>query len=218
MKLTIHNLAKSFSRADETIPLFQGLDLSLSPGEAITILGPSGSGKTTLLRIINGLETPDAGEVLFDEQNIFALPESERRAFRLKHIGFSDQYARMLPQLTALENTLLPALGTSQNLTEYAKDILADFGMAKRLHFFPSQLSGGERQRVALARALLLSPDFLLLDEPTSALDAKRSNSLLALIRKINLEKKTSILLVTHNTRVLDFFPKSIYLDTEDNP
>ena len=102
MNLTITDLTKTFTRADERIELFHDFDLTLNAGEALTVLGPSGSGKTTLLRMIAGLEPPDAGTILFDDKNIFELSPEERRAFRLRHIGFADQYARMLPQLTAL--------------------------------------------------------------------------------------------------------------------
>ena len=212
MNLTITDLTKTFSRADETIELFHDFSLDLNTGEALTVLGPSGSGKTTLLRMIAGLEQPDSGTIRFDGQDIFGMPPEERRAFRLHHIGFADQYARMLPQLTALENVQIPAVSEGKDYTARAKELLTEFGMAKRLDHFPAELSGGELQRVVLARALILEPEFLLLDEPTSALDAARSDSLLELLRDVNRTHGTAILLVTHNPRVLDFFPRSVSL------
>ena len=212
MNLTITDLTKTFSRADETIELFHDFNMILNAGEALTVLGPSGSGKTTLLRMIAGLEPPDAGKILFDGQDLFGMSPEDCRAFRLHHIGFADQYARLLPQLTALENAQIPAASENKDHAARAKELLTEFGLAKRLDHFPAELSGGELQRVVLARALLLGPEFLLLDEPTSALDAARSDSLLELLRDVNRTHGTAILLVTHNPRVLDFFPRSVSL------
>ena len=212
MNLTITDLSKTFTRADERIELFRDFNLTLNAGEALTVLGPSGSGKTTLLRMIAGIEPPDGGTILLDGQNMFEMPPEERRAFRLHHIGFADQYARMLPQLTALENVQIPATGEGRDCSARAKELLTEFGLGKRMDHFPAELSGGELQRVVLARALILEPEFLLLDEPTSALDAARSDSLLELLRDVNRTHGTAIVLVTHNTRVLDFFPRSVSL------
>ena len=212
MNLTITDLTKTFSRADETIELFHDFNMILNAGEALTVLGPSGSGKTTLLRMIAGLEPPNEGKILFDGQNFFEMSSEERRAFRLRHIGFADQYARMLPQLTALENVQIPAAGEGKDCSDRAKQLLEEFGLGKRTEHFPSELSGGELQRVALARALILEPEFLLLDEPTSALDAARTDAMLELLQQVNRTHGTAILMVTHNTRVLDFFPRSVSL------
>ena len=212
MNLTVTDLTKTFTRADERIELFHEFNLNLNAGEALTVLSPSGSGKTTLLRMIAGIEPPDEGEILFDGKNIFEMSPEERRAFRLHHIGFADQYARMLPQLTALENVQIPAAGEGKDCSACAKRLLDEFGLGKRTDHFPSELSGGELQRVALARALILEPEFLLLDEPTSALDAARTDSMLELLQQVNRTHGTAILMVTHNTRVLDFFPRSVSL------
>ena len=212
MNLTVTDLTKTFTRADERIELFRDFDLTLNAGEALTVLGPSGSGKTTLLRMIAGIEPPDAGKILFDDHNIFEMNSEDRRAFRLHHIGFADQYARMLPQLTALENVQIPAAGEEKDCSARAGQLLDEFGLGKRMDHFPSELSGGELQRVALARALILEPEFLLLDEPTSALDAARTDSMLELLQQVNRTHGTAILMVTHNTRVLDFFPRSVSL------
>ena len=212
MNLTVTDLTKTFTRADERIELFRDFNLTLNAGDVLTVLGPSGSGKTTLLRMIAGIEPPDAGTILFDGQDIFEMTPGERRAFRLHHIGFADQYARMLPQLTALENVQIPAAGEGKDCSARARQLLEEFGLGKRVDHFPSELSGGELQRVALARAMILEPEFLLLDEPTSALDAARSDSMLELLRQVNRTHGTAILMVTHNTRVLDFFPCSVSL------
>ena len=138
MNLSISGLSKTFTRADETIDLFHDFSMTLNAGEAMTVLGPSGSGKTTLLRMIAGLEEPDEGKIMFDGQDIFGMAPEERRAFRLRHIGFADQYARMLPQLTALENVQIPAAGEGKDCSARAKQLLEEFGLAKRMDHFPS--------------------------------------------------------------------------------
>lgn len=212
MNLSISGLTKTFTKADESIELFRDFSLELNAGEALTVLGPSGSGKTTLLRMIAGREQPDSGKIMFDGQNIFEMSPEERRAFRLHHIGFADQYARMLPQLTALKNVQILAASEGKDFSARAKELLMEFGLAKRLNHFLAELSGGELQRVVLARALILEPEFLLLDEPTSALDAARSDSMLELLRDVNRKHGNAILMVTHNPRVLDFFPRSVSL------
>jgi len=227
MNLTLKNINKTFAHGDETVPLFRGFHLTLGQGEALVVMGPSGSGKTTLLRMIHGLEPPDSGEVLFDAVSLYAGDEPTRRKFRCTTIGFSDQHARLLPQLTALENVLLPALGLKwpgdfagippeKNLDDYGRSLLCEFGLDKRADFFPYQLSGGELQRVALARALVLSPKLLLLDEPSAALDADRSDAIFALLQQLLAQqrnvKRMSVIITTHNRRVLDFFPNTIHL------
>ena len=216
MKLVLTNISKTFSHADETVSLFRGLDFSLAPGKATVIMGPSGCGKTTLLRILYGLEPPDTGDVLFDDTSLYSLDETSRRKFCRQTMGFSDQQAQMLPQLTALENVLIPSLGLKENFEQHARELLAEFGLEKRLDFFPHTLSGGELQRVALARALVLRPKLLLLDEPSSALDVARSDAFFALIRDLNREKQVSVLMTTHNHRALEFFPDVLRLDAEN--
>lgn len=213
MNLVLKSICKTFSHADETVPLFRGLDLSLEQGNALVVMGPSGCGKTTLLRIVYGLEPPDSGEVLLGDTSLYTLDDASRRKFCCETTGFSDQQAQMLPQLTAIENVLIPSLGRKENFEPYARELLAEFGLEKRLDFFPHMLSGGELQRVALARAMILRPKLLLLDEPSSALDAARSDAFFELIRELNLRKRVSLLLTTHNHRALDFFPDVFHLD-----
>ncbi|NLF93610.1 MAG: ATP-binding cassette domain-containing protein [Oligosphaeraceae bacterium] len=217
MMLALNNIGKKFLCAGEEVVLFDHFSLTLRSGEAKVLLGPSGSGKTTLLRIIAGLERPDAGEVLFDGQARFQGDQQQQQEFRHRQIGLSDQFARLLPQLTALENVLLPALGLKQDCRPRGRALLQQFGLANRADFFPQQLSGGERQRVALARAMLLQPPLLLLDEPTAALDAGRSRSLLALIQSLNRQQQVSVLLASHDPTVLEFFPDTVTLQQESD-
>lgn len=216
MKLILRKISKRFSHAGEIVSVFNDFGFSLDQGEAKTIMGPSGCGKTTLLRIVHGLEPPDSGDVLFDDYSPYSHGDRARRAFRLGTIGFSDQFARMLPQLTALENVLLPALGLRVDLTAHARTLLGEFGLEGRADFFPHQLSGGELQRVSLARALILSPKLLLLDEPSASLDAERGASIFALIRDINAQKNVSVLVATHDRRAVEYFPEVVSLLKED--
>ncbi|MDD3118359.1 MAG: ATP-binding cassette domain-containing protein [Victivallales bacterium] len=215
MNLVLKNISKTFFQADEKITLYSGLDLTIPSGAARVIMGPSGCGKTTLLRIIDGLETPDTGAVLFDAFSLYECDENTRRNFRCRNIGFADQSAVMLPQLTVLENVLLPTLGTKKDLTEQGRSLLTELGLEKRIDFFPHQLSGGERQRAAWARALILTPQLLLLDEPTSALEPLRSHALLAAIRDLNRTRSITIIIATHNPMTLEYFPEVVRLDTE---
>ena len=150
MNLTVTDLTKTFTRADERIVLFHNFDLTLNAGEALTVLGPSGSGKTTLLRMIAGIEPPDEGNILFDGQNLFEISPETRRAFRLRHIGFADQYARMLPQLTALENVQIPAAGEGKDCSARAKQLLEEFGLWKRINHFPSDFKSGVTEAVGI--------------------------------------------------------------------
>lgn len=215
MNLKLENITKTFYQADETIRLFSGLNLELPAGAVRVIMGPSGSGKTTLLRIVNGLERPDSGQVRFDDVSLYDCEEKFRRNFRCDTIGFADQQAVMLPQLTALENVLLPTLGRRGDWMSAGRSLLEELGLARRADFFPHQLSGGERQRVAWARALILSPKLLLLDEPTSALEPARSHALLSSLRTLNREKGISVMIATHNPMTLDYFPDVIRFDAE---
>lgn len=212
MRLEVRQLTKRFETAGERIELFNAFNLELNAGEVKVLMGPSGSGKTTLLKMLCGLEQPDGGTIDYGGKDLYAMSDEARRTFRRTSIGFADQAACLLPQLTALENVLLPAIGEREDHRATAQKWLSRFGLEKRQDFFPSQLSGGERQRVALARALLLNPAFLFLDEPTSALDPKRSDAFFTCIQEANREEGVAVLLATHNTRALDYFPNLIPL------
>ncbi len=215
MMLKLKNICKAFTQANETVTLFTDMNLDLPQGEACVLMGASGCGKTTLLRMINGLEKPDSGEVLFDDFSLYEHDDKTIRAFRCSTIGFADQHAVMLPQLTALENVLLPTIGHKGNWIQNAKALLSELDLFNRADFFPHQLSGGERQRVAWARAMILNPKLLLLDEPTSALDSERSKYILSSLQSLNREKQISIIIATHQASTLNYFPHAIELETE---
>jgi len=182
------------------VEVLRGISFEVRPGETVAVTGPSGSGKTTLLQIIGAMDWPDAGEVCVNGRSLSGLGEAERAAFRNREVGFVFQAHHLLPQLTALENVLVPAWTgkIGAELTARARDLLGKVGLRERIDHFPGQLSGGERQRVALARALIASPGLLLADEPTGALDQAQAQALVTLLLELNAESHTTLIVVTH--------------------
>lgn len=200
--LQVRDLCKSFRMGAEELHILKGVNLTVGRGEFLSIAGPSGVGKSTLLHILGGLDRPTAGEVYYEGVEISRLPEGELAAFRNQTVGFVFQFHHLLPEFTALENTMMPALIGRQPLAraqEAAKGILQRVGLAERLTHRPGELSGGEQQRVAIARALALSPDVLLADEPTGNLDSKTGEAIFDLLRELNQEQGLTVVLVTHN-------------------
>jgi lipoprotein-releasing system ATP-binding protein len=166
----------------------------------LAVTGPSGSGKTTLLQLIGAMDRPDRGEVRINGREMGGMDEQARARFRNRELGFIFQAHHLLPQLTALENVLVPAWGSAPQAerSERAVQLLKRVGLGERLTHFPGQLSGGERQRVAVARALVLSPCLVLADEPTGALDQTAARALVDLLLELNGEEKTTLIVVTH--------------------
>ncbi len=200
--LQVRDLRKSFRMGAEELHILKGVNLSVRRGEFLAIAGPSGVGKSTLLHILGGLDRPTEGEVYYEGVEISRLPEGELAVFRNQTVGFVFQFHHLLPEFTALENTMMPALIGRQPLVraqEAAKGILQRVGLAERLAHRPGELSGGEQQRVAIARALALSPDVLLADEPTGNLDSKTGEAIFDLLRDLNQEQGLTVVLVTHN-------------------
>ncbi len=183
------------------IEVLRDVNLEVNAGDSVAILGPSGSGKTTLLQLLGALDHPDSGAVLIDGQDLALLNESARTAWRNRKIGSIFQFHHLLPQLTVLENVLVPAWasGSGGTLTGRATQLLDRVGLAHRHHHRPAQLSGGERQRVALVRALIMSPTLLLADEPTGSLDHAGAATLADLLVELNREEKVTLIAVTHS-------------------
>ena len=203
--IKVVNLQKTFSMGAYTLPVLKGINLEIARGEMIAVVGASGAGKSTLLHMLGTLDRPTTGSVLFDGQDVFALPEDAQAEFRNKRIGFVFQFHHLLPEFTALENTFLPAL--IQNRPEddaqaEAIQLLTDVGLSERLHHKPGELSGGEQQRVAVARALMQRPDLVLADEPTGNLDTHTGEALFGLLRKLNKARGTTFVIVTHNDKL----------------
>lgn len=182
--------------------VLDGIDLCLHLGESLAIVGPSGSGKSTLLNLVGALDSPTAGRVVFDGQDLETLSDKERAHLRNRRIGFVFQDHHLLPQCTALENVLLPALAGKRRTTpdevKRAEHLLERIGLRERAGARPGQLSGGERQRIAVVRALINRPALILADEPTGALDRANAESLTDLLVELNQEENVTLLIVTH--------------------
>ncbi|MDD4980997.1 MAG: ABC transporter ATP-binding protein [Candidatus Omnitrophica bacterium] len=206
--LQAKNIHKVYYNGNKQLEVLRGVNLNIDKGKLIAIVGPSGAGKSTLLHILGGLDTPTRGEVIFEEKNIYALNETELSGIRNKRIGFVFQFYHLLSEFTVLENVLMPALinyelrVTSYELRKKASGLLEQVGLSERSEHFPNQLSGGEQQRVAIVRALINKPSLLLCDEPTGNLDSKTGDEITALIKKISLENRMAVILVTHNAEL----------------
>lgn len=207
--LEASRISKTYATAAGPLSILSGVSLSLSLGDAIAIVGPSGSGKSTLLYILGALEPPDAGTVTLDGVNPFTLSENDLSAFRNKQAGFVFQDHCLLPQLTVLENVLIPAMVAKLDdaVRARARDLLNQVGLSKRLDHRPAELSGGEKQRVAIARALIRNPKLLLCDEPTGNLDRHTAAQVADLLLEINRTSKTILIVVTHSTELAARFP-----------
>lgn len=182
--------------------MLKGIDLVINPGETLAIEGASGAGKSTLLHIMGALDRPTEGRVYFQGVDLGSLNEIELAEIRNRHIGFVFQFHHLLPEFTALENTIMPGLIQGMNYKEAAQRgeiILSYLGLQERLLHKPGELSGGEQQRVAVARALMLNPKVILADEPTGNLDTKTGEEVHNLLLKINQEQGITIVVVTHN-------------------
>jgi len=198
--LTARGIGKTVKSGTSGLVILREIDLAVTPGEAVAVVGASGSGKSTLLAILAGLDTPSAGAVQLDGQDLFALDEDARARLRAMNVGFVFQSFQLLPALTALENVMLPLeLADDAQAETRAREILARVGLGERLHHYPKHLSGGEQQRVALARAFVVRPKLLLADEPTGSLDADSGAEVIRLLFEMNREYGTTLVLVTHD-------------------
>jgi lipoprotein-releasing system ATP-binding protein len=191
------------------------VDLTFSQGEKAAIVGASGVGKTTLLHILGTLDRPSMGKVFYEGKDIFTLNEKDLSLFRNREIGFVFQFHHLLPEFTALENTMMPCLiqGIPEKEAESrAETILTLVGLQERLSHKPGELSGGEQQRVAVARALVLEPKVLLADEPTGNLDTKTGESVFDLLQELNRIKGVTLIVVTHNLKLAEKLSRQIQL------
>jgi len=207
--LKVENVSKEYPTPRGPLQIVSDVSLSLSRGDAISIMGPSGSGKSTLLYMMGALEPPTNGTITLDNQNPFQLKEKELAAFRNKQIGFIFKDHCLLPQCSVLENVLTPTLvaTTNGNDSERAQALLADVGLAERIEHRPAELSGGEKQRVALARGLIMRPQLLLCDEPTGNLDHKSAEVVASLLFELHHKQETILVVVTHNAELAARFP-----------
>lgn len=198
--IDVDHLSKAVSDSTGTLEILRDIHFSLQPQQTAAIVGASGSGKSTLLSMLAGLDTPSSGTVRVQGQDIFALSEDARAALRGQKIGFVFQSFQLLPNLSALENAMLPLeLAGVRGARQQAVEMLQRVGLGQRLHHYPKLLSGGEQQRVALARAFVVKPAVLLADEPTGSLDHATGAAVMDLMLELNRELGTTLVLVTHD-------------------
>ena len=200
MRIEVENLGKSVSMGEERLSILDGVSFSVNSGETVAVLGSSGSGKSTLLGLIAGLDAPTTGTVRIDGDDLFALDEDGRAALRGRGMGFVFQSFQLLPDLSALDNVMLPLeLADQADARERARAQLDRVGLGHRLRHRPNQLSGGEQQRVALARAFAVAPKILLADEPTGNLDPQTGAQVIDLLLELNRAQGATLVVVTHD-------------------
>ena len=207
--LKVENVSKDYPTPGGALRVLNDVSLSLSRGDAVSIMGPSGTGKSTLLYIIGALEPPTNGSVTLDGQNPFQLSEKQLAAFRNREVGFVFQDHCLLPQCSVIENVLTPTLvsSNSKDAPQRARELLEHVGLGQRLEHRPAELSGGEKQRVSLARALITKPQLLLCDEPTGNLDHRAANVVASLLLELQREQQTILIVVTHSAELGSRFP-----------
>ena len=206
MLIELKNIVKKYDvpYGKAPVTVLDSISLQVEQGAAIAVVGPSGSGKSTLLNIIGALDKPTSGSVLFTGKNLAEISENELTKVRNMEIGFIFQLHHLLPQLTVLENVLIPTIPRNnknnfEKLTNWAKSLLAKVGLENHFDYFPAQLSGGERQRVAVVRALINRPKLILADEPTGSLDQTSADTLGQILIDLNRAETTTLLVVTHS-------------------
>jgi len=207
--LKAEGIYKIYRNGSKNLEVLNGINLDVRKGEALAIVGPSGAGKSTLLHILGGIDKPTKGRVLLNKTDLYKLSDTRRTVIRNKNIGFVFQFYHLLPEFSALENTMMPALMRTEEFSvnsrwakESAEILLKEFGLEKRLRHRPGELSGGEQQRVAIARSLINTPDILLCDEPTGNLDSGMGEDILNILFSLNKKNNTTVVLVTHDREI----------------
>ena len=212
----VRNLSKTYWRGKQAVEVLHSINLDIAEGDFVALMGPSGSGKTTLLNLIGGLDTPTAGELRVQGQQIDRLSQSDLARWRSSHVGFVFQFYNLLPTLTARRNVELPLLLTKLSGKERrrrAELALQLVGLADRLSHRPTELSGGQQQRVAIARAIVSDPALLVCDEPTGDLDRASAAEVLGLLQELNRDHGKTILMVTHDPKAAEFARRWLHLD-----
>ena len=213
--LSARGLKKSYAMGKRTLEVLRGVDVEVTVGDFLALRGSSGAGKSTLLHLIGGLDTPNAGEIIFRGQKLSDFSERKLTDFRNRSVGFVFQAYHLLPELTALENVCLAARIariSAGEAAKRAKELLGRVGLSERLDHKPSELSGGEQQRVAIARALVNEPILLLADEPTGNLDSHTGMEIIDLLKQLRTEKSMTLVIATHDSKVAATAPRVIEL------
>lgn len=214
--LIVEHVAKQYPTRGEPLVVLRDISFELSAGENVAILGPSGCGKSTLLHLIGTLDEPTSGTITLRGEDPFAMNERQLARFRNQHVGFVFQEHHLLPQLSVLENVLVPTLAEgspSDEQIERARDLIGRVGLAERIEHRPAELSGGERQRVAAARALICNPILLLADEPTGSLDRTNARAIGNLLLELQQQENTMLIVVTHSTELASQMSRRLELD-----
>ena len=212
--IAVRHLSKRVGDATGTLTILHDIDFALAPRQTAAIVGASGSGKSTLLSLIAGLDVPSEGTVVLDGIDLFQLDEDQRAAARAQRVGFVFQSFQLLPNLTALENVMLPLeLLGRPGARAAANEMLRRVGLGERLSHYPRVLSGGEQQRVALARAFVVQPAVLLADEPTGSLDHATGERVMALMFEMNREAGTTLVLVTHDRGIAARCDRQLHIE-----
>ena len=214
--IEVKNLKKSFTTGQGQVDVLRGIDLQIAEGERVAVVGTSGAGKTTLMHILGALDHPTSGTVTNRGQDIFALRGGALDAFRNQSIGFVFQFHQLLPEFSALENVMMPALIARRSFREArppAEAMLGEVGLGHRLGHKPGQLSGGEQQRVAIARALVMAPRLLLADEPTGNLDSGTSDEIYRLLNQLHRTHNLTMVIVTHSETLAGRLDRIIHME-----
>ncbi len=211
--LEVRDLHKSFELEGQKIEVLRGIHLTLNDGDRVAVIGSSGAGKSTLLHLLGALDVPTSGSLKFKGRELSSLKPSELARFRSQSIGFMFQFHHLLPEFSALENVMMPALIARRSKADARKEALQwieEVGLSHRMNHRPGELSGGEQQRIALARALMGKPDLLLADEPTGNLDSKTGEEIHQLFETLYERMGTALLVVTHNASLAARMPRCV--------
>ena len=216
MLVEIRNLAKSYTRGGQAVPVLADITLDIEAGDFIALMGPSGSGKTTLLNLIAGIDKPDSGTLRVDGVDIAALGEAELADWRAAHVGFIFQFYNLMPVLSAYENVELPLMLAPLSRAERrarVELVLSVVGLTDRMKHYPNELSGGQQQRVAIARAVVADPTIIVADEPTGDLDRVSAADILAMMQRLNRELGKTIIMVTHDANAAKAARSMVHLE-----
>ena len=214
--IEMRGVTKRYERGGQTLTVLDKLDLDVPQGDFVAMMGPSGSGKSTILNLVGGLDTSDEGRITVAGSEVSSMSRGQLAEWRSRHIGFVFQAFNLVPVLTALENVLLPLQLQPLSRAERRKQAefaLSIVGLTDRMHHRPKQLSGGQEQRVAIARAIATDPDIILADEPTGDLDRESANAIMDLLRRLNLELKKTLVVVTHDEMAAQRAQRVLHLD-----